>query len=74
VIIPDSVGAPLGAAILAGKGVGFYSDVAKAVASMVRTKRVYEPSASQQASYARLFDLFKRVSGKFDEEFRDLSQ
>lgn len=72
IFIPDSPGAPLGAAILAGKGVGLFDNLAEIGAAFARTGRMYTPNKSHVDIYRHLFDLYKRVSNKLDDEFRSL--
>ena len=52
---------PLGAAILAGIGVGLYADEADAFARVYREGKVYEPNAELTAFYAERFETYKRL-------------
>ncbi|HEX9118551.1 MAG TPA: FGGY-family carbohydrate kinase, partial [Anaerolineae bacterium] len=52
---------PLGAAMLAGIGVGIYRDAADACAHVFRPGPVYEPDLALTARYADLFEIYKQV-------------
>ena len=51
----------LGAAILAGKGVGIYDDVAETVKKVVKIEHTYYPNAENAAVYAGLYDNWRIV-------------
>ena len=51
----------LGAAILAGKGVGIYDDVAETVKKVVKIEHTYYPNAENAAVYAGLYDNWRSV-------------
>jgi xylulokinase len=51
----------LGAAILAGIGVGVYRDAADAYAHVHRPGRVYEPDAARNAAYREWFTTFESL-------------
>ncbi len=50
-----------GAAILAGVGVGLYSDPAAGVASLVQIRDTYRPDPERHALYTRLYDLYQSL-------------
>jgi len=52
---------PLGAAILAGIGVGLYQDEQDAFQQVYRPGRVYEPDADLTARYAEGFETFQQI-------------
>jgi xylulokinase len=52
---------PLGAAILAGIGVGLYRDEQDAFDRVHKPGRVYEPDPALTARYAERFEKFERV-------------
>jgi len=52
---------PLGAAILAGIGVGLYRDERDAVERVYRPGRVFEPNPKLTARYAEWFKTFERI-------------
>lgn len=67
-VVPDSDNATtLGAALLAGVGVGAYADYEDAVARTVRVRRRHEPNAANRAvydaGYARYIELGEALSG-----------
>ena len=51
----------LGAAILAGIGLGIFSDFNKAVKEFVKTSEVYKPNVEQMAVYNELYPIFTEV-------------
>ena len=52
---------PLGAALLAGLGVGLYRNEAEAFARVYRPGRVYEPDLRLTAQYAERFGVFEKL-------------
>jgi xylulokinase len=52
---------PLGAAILAGIGVGVYKDEADAFHQVHKTGRVYEPNPALRGLYDERYDVFTRL-------------
>jgi xylulokinase len=52
---------PLGAAILAGIGVGLYRDEQEAFERVYRAGRVVEPDLSLTALYRERFEIFQRL-------------
>jgi xylulokinase len=65
---------PLGAAILAGIGVGLYKDEQDAVARVYKPGRVFEPNAEQTAEYAERFKAFERLYPALKEIHAQLDQ
>ncbi len=53
--------ASLGAAILAGKAVGMYSDIAEACARMIRVAGRFEPNPACRGVYDRSYDHYKTL-------------
>jgi xylulokinase len=53
--------ATLGAAILAGKAVGIYTDIAEAVGQMVQTRERYEPDPANFAVYEQAYQGYIRL-------------
>ncbi len=51
----------LGAAILAGKGVGIYTDVAQTVQKVVKIKKTYYPNQENTGVYQELYEKWRRV-------------
>ena len=52
---------PLGAAILAGIGVGLYADEQEAFDRVYRPGKVYEPDADLASLYAERFEIYKQL-------------
>lgn len=52
---------PLGAAILAGIGVGLYKNEEDAFRQVYKPGRVYEPDAKQTAFYAERYEVFRQI-------------
>jgi xylulokinase len=62
VLLPRVVEAVcVGAAILAALGIGAYTDLASAVAAMVRIKRRFEPRPEPVAQYAQVFEAYRSL-------------
>jgi D-xylulose kinase len=53
--------ATLGAAILAGKAVGLYSNVEEAAGNMIRIKERFEPTPSNRAVYNEAFETYVKL-------------
>ncbi|WP_283609028.1 autoinducer-2 kinase [Faecalispora anaeroviscerum] len=51
----------LGAAVLAGVGVGIYSDAAEAAQKLVKWDREYQPNAEAHALYLRMYEPWHKV-------------
>jgi len=52
---------PLGAAILAGIGVGLYKDMQDAYDHVFQPGKVYEPDPKEHARYAERFEIYKKL-------------
>lgn len=66
--------ATLGAAILAGKGLGIYGDIAGIGQEFSLTKKVFVPNENLAKTYQAYFDLYKRVYFDLRADFKTLSQ
>lgn len=51
----------LGAAILAGYGVGIYSDISETARSLVQWDKVYYPDEENHKIYCQMYDTWKKV-------------
>ena len=64
--------ATLGAAILAGKGVGLYSNIAEAASQMVQIKERFEPNAANfpvyDEAFGRYVQLYEALCPLFEQE------
>ncbi len=62
VLLPEaSVGAPFGDALVAGLGVGLYTDVLETVRSVVKIKTRYQPDPANHARYSEQYALFRSI-------------
>ena len=65
--------APLGAAILAGVGVGLFKSISEGVEKIVKIDKTFTPNAENAERYAKLYDVYCRAyeglaeSGAFDK-------
>jgi xylulokinase len=66
--------AGLGAALLAGVGVGVFSDLAEASAAVVQYGPVTEPSALSQRFYDERYNLFSQLYPRLREDFHRLAR
>ncbi len=64
--IPDHAGAALGAAMLAGVGIGVFPDFRGAIAKCRRKELLLAHSPNNHDRYARLFERYKRMKELFD--------
>jgi xylulokinase len=81
-IVCDVVGKPLirpqiddssfGTALVGGLGVGLFSNVAEAVRTCVHSTDSIQPSQENHAKYARLFEVYEKVSEDLSEASRSL--
>jgi xylulokinase len=62
----------LGAAILAGVGVGVYKDFDEAVSQTVQIKRVHEPNMKKHAKYQKYFDIYLELYEKLKDTMKKL--
>ena len=61
VAVPEPGDASFGAALLAGTGIGAFSDAKDAVAKCLKLSRRVEPDATAAAQYDRLFAQYRRI-------------
>ncbi len=62
----------LGAAILAGVGVGIYQSFEEAVRETVQIKRVHEPDFSKHEAYQKYFDIYLEIYEKLKDTMKKL--
>jgi xylulokinase len=63
----------LGAAILAGAGLGWWPDLPSAVAAMVAEDRVYEPQAANRQRYDDLYGVYRSSYAALEPTFEELA-
>ena len=73
VAVPEPGDASFGAALLAGTGVGVFSDVKDAVAKCLRISRRIEPDAAAAAEYAGLFACYRRIHDALAPVYRSMA-
>lgn len=62
IVVPSSdTATPLGAAILAGVGIGMYQDFEEAVQATVENKRYHIPNEDNQKIYRQNYDIYRSV-------------
>ena len=67
-LVPDvDEAAPLGDAIVAATGAGFYRDMREPLADLAPTKSVVEPDPARHAMYGEFFELWHTVYGDLAE-------
>jgi xylulokinase len=64
--VPDRASASLGAAMLAGIGIGVFGDLKEAIAKCRRHDVLISHSPGDHGRYSRLFKRYKRMKGIFD--------
>lgn len=64
----------LGAAIIAGWGVGRFTDLSEAAQAMVKFRAVMEPRVSHHEMYTKLFELYRRLYQHLKDDFVTVSQ
>ncbi len=66
-------GPALGVAILAMVGTGYYSSVADACKTIIKTNQTCSPNADQMAAYEPYYQLYRRIYPALKEEFATLA-
>jgi len=70
ILLPEtSVGAPFGDAILAGMGIGIYTDVEESLQSMVSIKSRFEPDLQRHRLYRNLYGVYRSLYEDLREGF-----
>lgn len=62
----------LGAAILAGVGVGIYKDFDEAVQKTVQIKRIHEPDMKKHSEYQKYFDIYLELYDNLKDTMKKL--
>ncbi|HEX2949441.1 MAG TPA: xylulokinase [Armatimonadota bacterium] len=71
VMIPDAADASYGSALLAGVGVGIFSDALTAVRTCVHPSKRLTPDAAAHEHYSALFARYQRMVRSLTEIYRD---
>jgi xylulokinase len=70
IMLPStSVGAPFGDAILAGMGIGIYTDVEESLKSMISIKTCFEPDPKHHRLYRNLYGVYRSLYEDLREGF-----
>ena len=64
----------LGAAVIAGFGVGLYPNMVEASEKMVRTAKIFLPDAGRRDVYGRLLEIYESLYPDLQEEFSKLAK
>jgi gluconokinase len=64
----------LGAAIIAGWGIGCFADLADAAQTMVKFRAKLEPNQDHHAVYSRLFNFYRGLYAHLKSDFAGLAQ
>jgi len=67
------VGAAFGDAMLAGLGLGLYSDFSLALRKMVKLERRFEPIRENHLKYQEVYKLFRSLYEHFRPDFDALA-
>jgi len=71
-IRPAVVDASYGSALLAGIGIGLFSDVFDAVNQCVKTDKIFEPDELNHQMYQKLFPLYLAIHGQLKNIYKDI--
>ena len=71
--VSNKEGAALGAAILAGVGVGMYASLPAACNIIIQHNQPQLPDKGRQAEYERFYTLYRKVYSQLAEQFKALS-
>jgi len=75
VVVPDvSEASSLGAALLAGAGIGTYKSIQDASKKVYRVKSSYDPDKSASSTYEIYYKLYKKLYSSLREAFSELSR
>lgn len=73
-VFENSEGGILGSAILAGVGVGLYSDPASGAERCLRVAKEFEPRSQYNQRYDEMFSLFKDLHDRMQEPYNALAR
>ena len=69
--VEHSEGASFGNAILAGKGLGIYSDLNKITEEFVKIVKTFNPNNKYKDIYENIFKIYCRIYKSLKKEFND---
>ncbi len=69
VTLSSQEGPAFGSAILAGAGVGIFSDVADAADKIVKTQKIYEPNKENAKKYDEFYNIYKELYPALKESY-----
>jgi len=73
ILVPETaIGAPFGDVILAGHGVGIFTDVKDTINQLVKIRKVYEPRARNVDLYQEMFEIYKNLYIHLKSDFKRL--
>ena len=72
VTVPEPGDASFGACLLAGTGIGAFSDVKEAVAKCLHINRTLNPDPAAAAAYDHLFTCYRRIHDALAPVYRPL--
>ena len=73
VIRPSVTDASYGSALLAGVGIGIFSDVVDAVQKCVKVDKIYEPDYSNHQKYNELFNDYLAIHDGLKDIYKDIN-
>lgn len=71
---PAVTDASYGSALLAGAGIGVFTDVVDAVKKCVKTEKEFTPGASTHQKYKELFNVYREVHDKLEDIYHDINK
>jgi xylulokinase len=71
ILLPENyAGAAFGAALLAGMGIGIYTDIEKSLRTMIKIRTRYEPNPENHRLYRKIYRIYRALyedlRGEFD--------
>jgi xylulokinase len=71
---PLAADASFGSALLAGVGIGVFTDVIDAVQKCVKTEKEYTPDAENHQKYNRLFTHYREIHDKLEGIYKNINK
>ena len=74
ILLPEtSVGAAFGDAMLAGIGLGIYTDIGESLGTMVKIRARYEPDPQNHRLYRELYRVFRSIYEHIKDDFDEMA-